>query len=266
MTTNADPAPPPFKKQKREPKPKPPNKAGSEKTFAGNKTKECAKFDTLLRAVYNMPYEIAACHEIFALTEIANYYGMLRSLSASITGPIVSNKVIGAFLEPLAEDMLPRAVKLRNKALYKECLIYCLGPYNEPRYDSLKDHAKIYLSAEKVYQRLSVKVSQRLQDILENVAREFSPEWEEDQLKKLIKAIVKSRVIAPEDDASIPEFFRNLEGQNDFYDCGCCHDLLDNQLVFNIDAVAGKGGFREYFLVADLEEEDYPWDTKEMDW
>jgi hypothetical protein len=60
---------------------------------------------------------------------MADYYGMVRPLSATLVGSVV--QVAG--LQDHAWEVLPYAVNLRNEKLYKDCVIPCLGPRKNPQ-------------------------------------------------------------------------------------------------------------------------------------
>ncbi|PVH87079.1 hypothetical protein DL98DRAFT_355713, partial [Cadophora sp. DSE1049] len=96
-------------------------------------------FETMLSAVYLKPYVIDSCHLFLSLTKLADFYCTL---------PVVSRTLDIAFhISPKFIQEIPRyrckiftaAVKLRNKILFKESLIWVVGPWSEPAYNNLDD-------------------------------------------------------------------------------------------------------------------------------
>jgi hypothetical protein len=93
----------------------------------------------LLRAMYNMPYDIGSADELLQLTAIADYYCALRIVSRTLhpghrflwtqkNPPIIFPPIGSGQLQ----DLLSAAVKLRHKALFQDCLIIGAGKINDP--------------------------------------------------------------------------------------------------------------------------------------
>jgi hypothetical protein len=162
------------------------------------------------------------------MTEMADYYGMLRPLSASLVGLIVRDGGLAHSLSDYAWKILPIAVKLRNETLFDDCLTLCLGPYGEPEYHQIEDEI-LRSAVEKIYGRLAIEVSDRLQSIMGCATG--SPYRELNSCVEQRTGLLKEAILQTEEqnrNFAIPEFYRNLQENAWKHMKGIFGNLLEN--------------------------------------
>jgi hypothetical protein len=167
-------------------------------------------------------------------------------------------------------DFLTLASKLRNRELFNESLLFCLGPWHSPVYlDELdgklrdvadkayKDIAEHILApAEKAVTDYVTKVTV----IVDNVKMEMRDHM----------GNVASKLLKTTGRISLPAYYQELMNFKSGYGGHPFQPLLGglmgNRLSLNIDGEPGAGKYRDYFLCAWIDDKDLPWDINEVDW
>jgi hypothetical protein len=109
--------------------------------LVGDADEQVQAFATLLRAIYRMPIEIYSVKHLEIITELADYYRALPETSKAVTSSLLDSRAFTTTIPENCVKLLEVSRKLRNKVLFKECLIHCTGPWRRPKYLLLKDLA-----------------------------------------------------------------------------------------------------------------------------
>jgi hypothetical protein len=141
--------------------------------------------------------------------ELADYYCMLPVLSASLSGVIHNNCDFLSEIQPCAILLLPIAVKLRHATLFRECLIFCLGPYNAPEYHHLED-PKLRDLAASASTRLTVYLGRTQETLLARGTSDNSSDGLKSKLKMHILSNVAVEVRKPYRELHFPVYYRQL--------------------------------------------------------
>jgi hypothetical protein len=71
------------------------NETDAAQSSIGSKFIACSDFNRLLRSLYSLPFgKLASWHELIRITNLADYYGMLRPFSTSLEGSISELRVL----------------------------------------------------------------------------------------------------------------------------------------------------------------------------
>jgi hypothetical protein len=212
-------------------------------TFEGCETNEIWYFHGLLSAIYNIPLAVADWDDVVRLTELANYYGMLRTFSTSLSATILGHHELREILPGNAFKVVFCAVKLRSPALFSDCATFCLGPINDPQYLKIQD-IDLMRAIDKIYLRLTAKI-RRVQERI----TAYLPRCSHDEAK------------------SLPVQFRSMWHKIESDDrLEIFEDILDSRVQLVPGALANQGDFLDSFLSTEITIGDIPWDVIKMDW
>ena len=206
------------------------------------RTAACNLFTKLLRACYNLPIQITSWDELIDLAQLADYYGMLRSLSSSVGCALLGSKDLFLSLPPQAYKVLPWAAKLRCASLFRDCVTLCLGPATNPQYDSIKDS-----SLKPLLYRLAIAQAEKRKKV-------------RDELRAYLPRIIHAPYTQPDHFRRIQHKIEREHEESVF------GGLLDHGLILVPAPKLGERHLRDYFLNVKLLDEDLTWDEEEMDW
>lgn len=197
------------------------------------------------------------------MTELADYYCALPVLSRTLDGAFLRSPAFVGSIRDLCCETLALATKLRNSTLFRESLVWVLGPWGEERWETLED-PKLKKIAKLARHELSHKISKVQEAIISII--EFAG-GEDNSL------IRESALEAREDNGgylNMPRYFQKLCKREAIHvfmeDCG---ESLDMLMISNLvleQHRAGKGFADGHFLCVSIDDEDLPWDITEMDW
>lgn len=212
------------------------------------------------------------------MVTLGDYYCLLPSLSRSLDSALLKSPEFCQQIHEHPCELLEFATKLRSALLFREALIYAVGPYNSPKYEqhgALKTR-EIKLIARATHGDISARVSE-INGCLIRWLRCCNPANPETR-QKLVHSIITQplKLWNPTEFAgvwriektSFPEYFRQLSQRKaDLRIESNLEEILKNNLVLGRnEIVAGTGAFKDYFLCASIEDEDLPWDLTEIDW
>jgi hypothetical protein len=123
----------------------------------GSKDHEELCFHKLLCAIHTRPYQIPSVAELATITNIADYHQALPVLSSTIYAAMLktSNFYSAILKDPCS--VLTSARTLRNDILFKDSLLFSLGPRSNPIFLKLSD-PELFKLATTSYARICVKI------------------------------------------------------------------------------------------------------------
>ncbi|KUJ24557.1 uncharacterized protein LY89DRAFT_776649 [Mollisia scopiformis] len=181
------------------------------------------------------------------------------------------------------------AFELRNALLFRESLIWIVGPHSNPNFEQFKARGyddKLESIARCAYGKLAVKVNNALSTVLMAALREINtPVYTASNQLVGVIADLMAEVTADDPSNSkvrlkLPEFLRQIFRNSPLIanlTKDRCGGLLDSKLVIDKgtyqvgvdDARRGRGGLEDCndrFFCAEIDDEDLPWDINETEW
>ncbi|KAH7403259.1 hypothetical protein BKA64DRAFT_641261 [Cadophora sp. MPI-SDFR-AT-0126] len=253
--------------------------------FSGDESLEIKAFEILLSAIYLKPYVIDSGELFLSLTQLADFYCAL---------PVISRTLDMAFhISPEFIKDIPRfrckvftaVAKLKNKLLFRESLIWVVGPWSEPAYNTL-DNPRLKKIARAAWAEVAAKISeihcQLTQDIGEeaqaltvdtpayfrsfyrilkrspfDIDDEFLDDIRDNEVATLIASLLKS----------------NLVLNRDALESGTGSDLFPPYYLGVEDGIPldefspnyPQANMEDHFLCVEIDDEDLPWDVNETD-
>ena len=209
------------------------------------------------------------------MTGLADYYCALPVLSHTLDGAFMRSPMLVASIRSIPCETLALAAKLRNSTLFRESLIWVLGPWGDECWEQLEDPKlkKIAKIARHELSHKIAKVQEAIIRAIEAAADDSSLEYFTEYLRD---AAIEAREEGPEY-LSMPRYFLKLHEKLeagyvclDFNDTGVdevsLDVLMESNLVLEQQQQAGKLDACDHFLCVSIDDEDLPWDTTEMDW
>lgn len=234
----------------------------------GETDQEISEFEKLLCAIYGRSYNIVNVDELLNLVEKADYYCVLPALSQTLDGAMVRSPEFVGDIRYRSLDLYVAAAKVRNALLFREALIWIVGPYNDPEFQQLEDRS-LRSIAKSVHGELSTRVLSVVQSLLVDLHLDHAENYADD-LNELVFGILPRENLDEGKKVLLPWYFRRLVGRlpEEYIDDGMLQ-LLQNELKLSRDmynAGASKNDLEGHFLCATIEDQDLPWDPEEMDY
>jgi hypothetical protein len=236
----------------------------------GNKQEQILAFRTLLKAMYNQAIVISSADHLKICTQMADYYRCIPCLSVSLDGSLLSSPGLTSSLPRDCCELLTVATKLKNKLLFKECLIHVVGPWSSPRSQSLEDPLLIQI-AQATREEILLKIGEFQIELL-NVMASLTPQT---------MNLYASRTFNPASNAKdndtkkviLPQYYRAIYnastiGELPYSLVPHLSGLMANNLSFDKTGFLSgqvKGIYVASFLCADIRDEELPWSTEEFD-
>lgn len=222
---------------------------------------EETSFARLLSVMYNKPVSISTPKELSRVTEMADYYFALRVLSSALDGILLRSAPMIGLLKSNVELVLETAHKLRSPLLFRECLILSVGPWTSPTYLLFKNKklrkvaqtachgvcAKLAVVHSLVLQQSSH--TEKVRDEVGSLAWDLDTKLESVFLPQYYRRV--SEIVVDGDEKL---FLRETES------------LLQKNLMLHHGPRSGVGKFKDYFLCAEIADEELPWDQNQTDW
>ena len=130
----------------------------------------------LLCAIYNRPYTIGSIDDLVNLTDLASYYCALPAVSRTLANAFHDSQ---GFIDTIAHNPCPvfeAAAKLRHKVLFREALIWVVGPFQKPRFENLSDR-RLRQVARCVYGEIATIVSRSAGKFLAGLGGHGNDDW-----------------------------------------------------------------------------------------
>jgi hypothetical protein len=184
-----------------------------------------------------------------------------------------NNPTLNASIQTKPSELINWAWKLRHPLLFRECIIYLLGPFNNPRYFKL-ENPKLVEFARGIDEKFRARLFNVMKDLTElGIDKEtYRGDFDKIAHGMLMRSIVTS-VSAQAKKVRYPAYFRKLYSLE--YTPEKLHTavkrilepVLRNNLVLSGSGMqAGEGSFGDYFLCFDISDSVMPWNNNETDW
>ena len=223
-------------------------------------------FSKLLSAIFGQPYYLFSCEELIAITSLARFYVALPTLSRSLYGAIFHKESLWFRLgmPKYACEILSAAAELRHSDLFRDALVFSLGPWQSPVY------RKLYKICKNAYNSLCAKIVKTHSGILDAGAQ-----FEE--YRSLDEFASNTAMITGDCGSDIgyvplPLYYRKLyEKDGLYYEVETAFKEKIGPLMENNLALYRVGNMRDsvkenYFLCVTIDDEDLPWDMTQIEW
>jgi len=235
--------------------------------FTGDKDTEISAFNILLRVIYSWPVIFETAAQLCHATKLADYYCALPMLSVALNAAFCESAHFRCEILEYPVELLNASVKLRNKVLYKECMILLMGPWHSPRYKNIQDN-KLKQLAVNAHHCICCKILDAQKILVEGTA--VAPYLE---VYRNVEAQVLAKNMWENQGAGlrVPQLYRDvlnsLVATRSHYEISIIGPLLKNELVlYPSMSMPGEGWCKDYFLCLELTDEDLPWDINEREW
>ncbi|TVY78170.1 hypothetical protein LSUE1_G004185 [Lachnellula suecica] len=234
-------------------------------------------FYILLQAIHNKPFVINSPQELDAATKLADYYCALPAFSNAVSGALIRSPALISSLDFDAFDMIQTAMKLRNAALFRDCVIHLLGPFHEPQFilpalwiDADADLLRLKDILSALHDKLWGKIARVDHEILSTVfgdAERGLNVWYHDAVKD---AATSSQV--PDEYGflvvNLPKYYYEMYHNPKVLESVKRHiaPLLRVNLQLGTRGVAQAEVSNCWFLCVTVKDEDLPWDVKQEYW
>ena len=134
-------------------------------------------------------------------------------------------------------ELFPWAVKLRNKTLFREIMVFLVCPWFSPRYRILED-GKLQRVAQHIYNGIAGKIAAVEELLLEMRTNETRNKTEKgtDSIKNIIQKVYKE-IDDGDYTAYLPTYYREFYTQAPSRISNILEDLLSNNSLFQRVAV-----------------------------
>lgn len=229
----------------------------------------------LLRAFYRNPLQVHKIEDFLTLTKLADYYCGLKAVSYALDASFESSEYFTSGILKDAPRAIEAAAKLRNKALFHDLVVYCAGPFTQPKFNSSDMRQKYKHLVEGAHNRLCSFIAKTYWTLEQDLANDDDDEAYNSLQRKISMKIFMEETkknLSTSGELFMPRFYRTLlkgeyGGHTSLYAfADLIADLLESNLRLNSYAVSGQWPYDDYFLSVELRDEDIPWDTTETDW
>jgi hypothetical protein len=199
---------------------------------------------------------------------VADYFLALPVLSNSLDRTLANVPNLSLGIPHAAPNLIKKATKLHHAALFRECLIWIIVPHKNPVFLSMPedtpDNLKIKQLAEKVHGQVCVKIAQAEKTLLELC---FSG--------PLGLPIANHRAwsanasLGYDGEVSLAMYYRKMitysgPGQDTVRQV--LGPLLLKKLTLDRSGLgAGENRFADHFFCVEIDDEELPWDLKQVD-
>ncbi|KAL2070505.1 hypothetical protein VTL71DRAFT_13531 [Oculimacula yallundae] len=229
-------------------------------------------FTHLLCAFYSQPYYLDTPDELRITARLADFYCALPVLSATLTAAFMKGKLFGEngliFMQE-SRDLIKLAKKLRNPALFRECFVHQVGQYERDSHIKDREIKKLIVreynkTCDRIMRtqtKLILPISTNLIDIKRDMAEFLRCNVDPTRSPRLFRTLkwqVDSSSMIYEGPASY-QLLRELSD-------ALCQLMVNNLRLDRSGFGLGKSGEDDYFLCAQINDDEMPWDSTETDW
>ncbi|EPE24699.1 hypothetical protein GLAREA_08552 [Glarea lozoyensis ATCC 20868] len=141
-------------------------KREGERTYIHDIDEQIEAFYTLLDAMYRTRIRFRSVRNLQIATDLADYYRALPILAKGVSYALLDGLNFISIIPANCIALLKISTKLRNKVLFKECVIHSTGPWNAPQFLNLDDPILKGI-CQKAYDGILAKSGKFFQSLLE---------------------------------------------------------------------------------------------------
>jgi hypothetical protein len=252
--------------------------------FAGNALMEVRGMGGLLGCIYSKPFEVITLAELEAIIRLSDFYDALPAVSVALDSVLLRSPALIDGIHKQATQYLILATKIRNKTLYKESMVHVAGRWKLNK-SGLEDHPEL---------RQKVLIAQgSILDKLDNANIAILKLVGSGQsvVAKVVQRCMQQYGGILYQQRTLPSYYRmlyedkytaNKKEDFDNYDWNrigthaesavakmqkILKPVLKNNLLLDRSGEsAGEGRHKDYFLYADINDEDLPWNLNQAEW
>ncbi|TGO08726.1 hypothetical protein BTUL_0194g00060 [Botrytis tulipae] len=214
-------------------------------------------FKHMTDCMYGKSFTLASFDDINFLAKVADFYGALPVVSRTLDTVFFRSPTFIERIPDNAGSLLKIAYQLRNRTLYKECMIHVAGRWKSNPCIS-EDNMDLRIRVLVAYGSICDKLVTANQKLIELVAKIPRDQNIHDEL----------RWMAQRCSTSLSVYYRQ------FYDKQYNKEInetiakiLTSNLILDPSKLgAGQGKFKDYFVCAEITDKELPWDEEEEDW
>ena len=171
-------------------------------------------FKKLLYAFYNRLYAIDDIDELAEMTNLARFYVALPTLSKSLYAALYQSPIVISCIHDNACTVLELAAELRHPQLFRDALIFSLGPWDDPQYNKYLLPQKLEKIATNAYYGLCAKIVSVQQSLFIELRPRKGEELRGNELRNEIESLTSLSVKETYDPSDgkicLPSFYRKL--------------------------------------------------------
>lgn len=243
--------------------------------FKGDQAQEQKAFNNILCAMFNRDYTITNGAELKSMVDQADYLCALTVISHSVSNVLQRSPGLLSDIKDHPCTILLSALTLRHGALFRDSLIFSLGPWSSPRYAELQHQAPgLYSIAQTCYDETMKAVQQFWTSLPQLVVKKPDPGYSNhftvvatEVFRSVGSSVdIHKNFLMPSMIRSIDVNANNLTSalQRNFLK-NAVAPLLKNNLLLHPSAEAGTDIYNDYFLCFEIKDEQLPWDTTQED-
>ncbi|KAE8442865.1 hypothetical protein EG329_002607 [Mollisiaceae sp. DMI_Dod_QoI] len=240
--------------------------------YKGDPKKQIDAFANLLLAIHGRPYIIENADQLNTMTNLADYYCSLPVLSRSLDGALLNSPNFCSQIAMNCQMLLVIAEKLRSPLLFREALIWVVGPNTSPRYQYLEDR-NLRMVARCAHAQILEMVTTLCNEVIRQLGSSAHDERSKQRMKMqyLVDVDVDKGDLVPSPVGVLyyPWYFRRISDDTSLLSRYLSlENLLENRLALDPKCTAGaeEDELQDYFLCAHIDDKDLPWDVTEIDW
>ncbi|TEY60238.1 hypothetical protein BOTCAL_0183g00060 [Botryotinia calthae] len=208
--------------------------------------------------MYGKSFTLNSFHNIEYLAKVADFYGALPVVSRTLDAVFFRSPEFIEQIPDNAGSLLKIAYKLRNRTLYKECMIHVAGRWKSDPCVS-EDDMDLRVRVLVAYGSICDKIV-TANHTFTTIVMTYYPESDKihSDLRSIMidhswpLAVYYRRIYDKHFDTTIDEALTRL--------------LTSNLILDPSKHGAGQGKFYDYFPCAEITDKELPWDEEEEDW
>lgn len=216
-----------------------------------------------------MPFILENLNELLSLTALARFYAALPVLSRNLSNVLPQSPKFLLGMQDKALELLVAAKELRHPLLFKDCLILCLGPWEDAKASKITD-PQLKRAASNALNEISSEIVRTQARIILSISYEqlrsrmcsLLGAGELEAARAQRSTHLNMRVIC------LPCYYRTLANTNTTPYQDKLRKLIEPLWESNLSLIRAKNLKKRecYFLGVNIRDSELPWDQTQTDW
>ncbi|TGO24344.1 hypothetical protein BPAE_0105g00100 [Botrytis paeoniae] len=207
--------------------------------------------------MYGKSFTLTSFDDINFLAKVADFYGALSVVSRTLDTVFFRSPKFIERIPDNAGSLLKIAYQLRNRTLYKECMIHVAGRWKSDPCIS-EDDMDLRIRVLVAFGSICDKLNTANHKLIKLIATFRLDHKMHQELRSFVFRSSPSLAV----------YYRYF---HDEHYSGEINEILTKVLTSNLildpsKLGAGQGKFKDYFLCAEITDKELPWDEEEEDW